>query len=145
MDDDKKAPIGESISPPDAVLGEVVLTQNVKVARTTEDELSIKDTFRYYRPAIGWAFLFSLGVIMAGFDSQLVGTLIAIPRFQHDFGAQLADGSFVVQAQWQSAFNLGVPVGQVVGSFGVGYPLEKIGRRRTLAVCCCITCIAVAL
>jgi SP family general alpha glucoside:H+ symporter-like MFS transporter len=99
MDDDKKAPIGESISPPDAVLGEVVLTQNVKVARTTEDELSIKDTFRYYRPAIGWAFLFSLGVIMAGFDPQLVGTLIAIPRIQHDFGVQLADGSFVVQAQ----------------------------------------------
>jgi SP family general alpha glucoside:H+ symporter-like MFS transporter len=82
---------------------------------------------------------------MAGFDPQLVGTLIAIPRFQQDFGVQLADGSFVVQAQWQSAFNLSVPVGQVICSFSVGYPLEKICRRWTLAACCMITCLAVAL
>ncbi|KAL6908626.1 general substrate transporter [Trichoderma evansii] len=64
---------------------------------------------------------------------ELIGTLIAIPRFQHDFGVELADGTFVVEAKWQSAFNLGVPVGQVLGSFGVGWPLEKFGRRWTLA------------
>lgn len=58
---------------------------------------------------------------------------------------KLPDGSYVIQAQWQSAFNLGVPVGQVIGSIGVGYPLERIGRRWTLAICCVITCIAVAL
>lgn len=145
MGDEKKEPIADPIFASDTVVAEVLLTQKVQDARTTEHELSIKDTFRYYRPAIGWSFLFSLGVIMAGFDPQLVGTLIAIPRFQHDFGVQLPDGSFVVQAQWQSAFNLGVPVGQVIGSFGVGYPLEKIGRRWTLAICCMITCLAVAL
>ena len=47
--------------------------------------------------------------------------------------------------QWQSAFNLGVPVGQVVGALGVGIPLDRFGRRLTLAGCCLITCIAVAL
>lgn len=124
--------------------------------------LSVKDGFRLYAPAIGWAFLFSLGVIMAGmstfvllrqdsktnsslgFDPQLVGTLIAIPQFQKDFG-QPYDGGYLVSAPWQSAFNLGVPVGQVVGSFGVGYPLERIGRRWTLAICCIISVIAVAI
>lgn len=121
------------------------LAQKVIEARTTEHSLSLRDVFRYYRPAIGWSFLFSLGVIMAGFDPQLVGTLIAIPRFQHDFGVQLGDGSFVVQAQWQSAFNLGVPVGQVLGSFFIGYPLAKIGRRWTLAACCTISLIAIAI
>ena len=48
---------------------------------------------------------------MAGFDPQLVGTLIAILRFHHEFGVELADGSFVVLAKWQWAFILGVPVG----------------------------------
>lgn len=32
-----------------------------------------------------------------------------------------------------------------MGSLGVGIPLDKIGRRWTLACCCIITCIAVAL
>ena len=62
-----------------------------------------------------------------------------------DFGVPLPNGSFVVQAKWQSAFNLGVPVGQVVGSFGVGYPLAKIGRRWTLGACCTISLIAIAI
>ena len=85
-----------------------------------------------------------MGVITAGFDPQLIGTLIAIPAFQEKFGEPYED-SYVVQAKWQSAFNLGVPVGQVVGSFAAGYPLEKIGRKWTLAICCMISCIAVAL
>jgi SP family general alpha glucoside:H+ symporter-like MFS transporter len=145
MEDDKKMVNDEPLPAPENVVGKVLLTQQAQDARVTEHELSIKDTFRLYPKAIAWSFLFSLGVIMAGFDPQLVGTLIAIPRFQHDFGIQLPDGSFVVQAQWQSAFNLGVPVGQVIGSFSVGYPLEKIGRRWTLACSCMITCLAVAL
>ncbi|KAK5127324.1 hypothetical protein LTR85_006663 [Meristemomyces frigidus] len=129
----------------DIDVGDVTLIKQARDARTTEHNLSLREALVSYRSAIGWSFVFSLGVIMAGFDPQLVGTLIAIPQFQHDFGIQLADGSYVVQAQWQSAFNLGVPVGQVVGAFSVGWPLEKIGRRWTLAGCCVITLITVAL
>ena len=53
---------------------------------------------------------------MAGFDPKLVGSLVAIPTFQQTFGVKLSGDSFVIQAQWQSEFNLGVPVGQVLGS-----------------------------
>ena len=129
----------------DVTTGDLTVVKGARDARNVEHNLSLKDAFTAYRPAIGWAFVFSLGVIMAGFDPQLVGTLIAIPRFQHDFGVELADGSFVVQAKWQSAFNLGVPVGQVVGAFSVGWPLQKFGRRWTLAGCCVVTLITVAL
>lgn len=129
----------------DVAKGDVLTIDQARDAAITQHDLSLKDALRLYRPAIGWSFLFSLGVIMAGFDPQLVGTLVAIPTFQKQFGQKLADGSYIVQAQWQSAFNLGVPVGQVVGSIGVGWPLEKYGRKWTLAGCCLITCIAVAL
>lgn len=135
----------EKTDPKDVTKGEVLTLSQARQAVETQHDLSLRDALKYYRPAIGWSFLFSLGVIMAGFDPQLVGTLVAIPTFQKQFGQQLADGSYVVAAQWQSAFNLGVPVGQVVGSIGVGFPLEKYGRRWTLAGCCIITCIAVAL
>jgi MFS transporter, SP family, general alpha glucoside:H+ symporter len=124
---------------------EIYTVEQAQAAAQTQHELTLREALKLYRPAIGWSFLFSLGVIMAGFDPQLVGTLVAIPTFQKTFGHQIADGSYVVQAQWQSAFNLGVPVGQVIGALGVGWPLERIGRRWTLAICCCITCVAVAL
>ncbi|KAI5462783.1 general substrate transporter [Mariannaea sp. PMI_226] len=135
---------GISVSP-GAALGDITIIKQARDAATTEHNLTLKEAFVSYRAAIGWSFVFSLGVIMAGFDPQLVGTLIAIPAFQHDFGVELKDGSFVVEAQWQSAFNLGVPVGQCLGAFGVGWPLEKIGRRWTLAGCCVITLITIAL
>ena len=113
-------------------------------ATLAEHTLTVKDAFKLYRPAIGWSFLFSLGVVMAGFDPQIISTLVAIPRFQKDFGNPFGS-SYLIPAKWQSAFNLGVPVGQVVGSFGAGYPLERYGRRWTLASCCIISCIAVAI
>lgn len=113
-------------------------------ATLIEHTLTVKGAFKLYRPAIGWSLLFSLGVIMAGFDPQIISTLVAIPRFQKDFGNSF-EGSYLIPAKWQSAFNLGVPVGQVVGSFGAGYPLERFGRRWTLAICCIVSCITVAI
>ena len=118
--------------------------ERARDATLVEHTLTIKDAFKLYRPAIGWSFLFSLGVIMAGFDPQIISTLVAIPKFQKDFGNPY-NGSYLIPAKWQSAFNLGVPVGQVVGSFGAGYPLDWLGRRWTLAICCIISCVAVAL
>ncbi|KAI9842602.1 MAG: hypothetical protein M1837_007040 [Sclerophora amabilis] len=119
--------------------------ERARDATGMEHALTVSEAMRLHGPALRWSFLFSLGVVMAGFDPQLVATLIAIPQFQKDFGARLADGSYVVQAKWQSAFNLGVPVGQLIGSFGAGYPLEKIGRKWTFAICCVVSCAAVAL
>ena len=123
---------------------DMITAEKARDATKTEHNLTVREAFRLYLPAVGWSFLFSLGVIVAGFDPQLVGTLIAIPTFQKDFG-QPYQGGYIVQAKWQSAFNLGVPVGQVVGAFTAGYPLEKLGRRWTLAICCVISCVAVAL
>lgn len=118
--------------------------ERARDATLVEHTLTVKDAFRLYRPAISWSFLFSLGVIMAGFDPQIISTLVAIPRFQRDFG-NLYNGSYLIPAKWQSAFNLGVPVGQVLGSFSAGYPLERFGRRWTLAICCIVSCITVAI
>ena len=72
--------------------GEVFFVQKAVDARATEHSLSLRDAFRYYLPAIGWSLLFSLGVIMAGFDPQLIGTLVAIPQFQH--GKELVSLSY---------------------------------------------------
>lgn len=125
--------------------GDIIASSKAaKEAALAEHSYTVTQAFKLFRPAIGWCFLFSLGVVMAGFDPQLVGALVAIPTFQRDFGIPY-EGGYLVPAQWQSAFNLGVPVGQVVGAYGVGYPLEKLGRRWTLAIGCVISIIVVAI
>ncbi|KAK4617661.1 Maltose permease MAL31 [Fulvia fulva] len=58
------------------------------------------------------------------------------------FGVPIGNEKYAIAAQWQSAFNLGVLVGQVVSALGVGWPLDRFERRITLACCCLITCVA---
>lgn len=48
-------------------MGDVVVDR-ARDATLVEHSLTVREAFRLYRPAIGWSFLFSLGVIMAGFD-----------------------------------------------------------------------------
>ena len=55
----------------DIANGDVTIVKGARDARNVEHNLSLRDAFTAYRPAIGWAFVFSLGVIMAGFDPQL--------------------------------------------------------------------------
>ncbi|KAG0646904.1 Maltose transport MAL31 [Hyphodiscus hymeniophilus] len=115
-------------------------------AAAAEHALTIRDAIKLYTPAIFWSLLFALGVVISGFDPQIVGTLVAIPQFQQNFGQY--DPSFdgyIVRAQWQSAFNLGVPVGSVVGALGIGIPMERWGRRWAMAGCCILSCVAVAI
>ena len=45
-----------------------VVVDRARDATLAEHTLTVREAFRLYRPAIGWSFLFSLGVIMAGFD-----------------------------------------------------------------------------
>ena len=80
--------------------GEILHAQE---ATHLQHSITLKDAFRLYRPAIAWSFLFSLGVVMAGFDPQLVGTLVAIPTFQKQFGVDVGDGKYAIQAQCNSA------------------------------------------
>lgn len=46
---------------------------------------------------------------------------------------------YIVDASWQSALNMGSPVGQVVGALFAAYPMEWLGRKRTFAACVAAT------
>jgi sugar porter (SP) family MFS transporter len=124
--------------------GTILDLQQARDATAIEHTLSIKQALRVYAPAIVWTFLFSMGNVMVGFDPQLVGTLVAIPEFQKQYGHPY-DGAYVVRAQWQSAFNLGAPLGAILGSYFISWPLDKLGRRWTLGICSVGSIVAVAI
>ncbi|CAG8972049.1 hypothetical protein HYALB_00004913 [Hymenoscyphus albidus] len=101
-----------------------------------EHELKFWDAVRQYPMAVFWALFFCIAVIMAGFDAQIVTSFYALPSFQTHYGS-LFEGEYIITAPWQTALGMGNPIGQIVGALAAGWPLEKWGRRWTLAVCCC--------
>ncbi|KAL2681428.1 hypothetical protein Neosp_009039 [[Neocosmospora] mangrovei] len=99
-----------------------------------EHSLGLWQALRLYPKAIGWAAYFSLGIIIAAFDPQLIGQLIATPAFQKRYGRE-HDGEFYIAAPWQSALNMGAPIGQILGAFTAGSLMEKIGRKKSFGLC----------
>ncbi|RDW62279.1 MFS transporter-18 [Coleophoma cylindrospora] len=100
-----------------------------------EHELPFWTAVQQYPQAVFWALFFSIAVIMAGFDAQLVTSFYALPAFQNRFGT-LYDGSYIISAPWQTGLGMGNPIGQILGALACGWPLEKFGRKMTLGICC---------
>ncbi|GAB7354889.1 hypothetical protein MBLNU459_g5527t1 [Dothideomycetes sp. NU459] len=100
-----------------------------------EHDLGFWQAVKLYPKAVFWAAFFCIAVIMAGFDPQLISSFYALPAFQKKFG-QLYDGEYIISAPWQTGLGMGNGVGQLLGSLACGWPLEKFGRKRTLAACC---------
>ncbi|TVY23350.1 Maltose permease [Lachnellula hyalina] len=102
-------------------------------ATELEHRMSFKQGLKLYPKALGWSSFFSLGIIMASFDPQLLGSLYATPAFQKDFGI-LFNGGYIITASWQTALGMGNPLGQIVGALLAGYPMEWYGRKKTFGV-----------
>ncbi|PMD33014.1 putative maltose permease [Hyaloscypha variabilis F] len=102
---------------------------------TAEHDLGFWAAVEQYPTAVLWAMFFCIAVIMAGFDAQLVTSFYALPAFQQRFG-NLYEGSWEISAPWQTGLGMGNPIGQVLGALACGWPLEKFGRKITLATCC---------
>jgi MFS family permease len=128
----------QHVDPADAkrsALLEINVTRDIT---TTEHNLTFRDAVRQWPWAVFWALFFGIAVIMAGFDAQIITSFYALPAFQQKFGHPTRDGTdYEIPAPWQTALGMGNPIGQVVGALASGYPLQWIGRRKTLAICCC--------
>lgn len=119
----------------DAVHGNTIMFNLVQSARDgTEQEhrLSFRDAIRIYKKAICWSMLFSLAIVMEGYDTTLLQSFYAFPQFVREYGSQLPDGSYGLSAAWQSGLSNGVYVGEIIGLFITGSVSETIGYRRTM-------------
>ncbi|KAG9237370.1 MFS sugar transporter-like protein [Amylocarpus encephaloides] len=113
-------------------------SHHVSQADAIEHQLTFTQALKLYPAAIGWSAFFSLGIIMAAFDPQLLGSLYATPAFQKDFGYLFEDG-YIISAPWQTGLGMGSPIGQVVGALAAGYPMEWYGRKPTFIACVILT------
>lgn len=68
-------------------------------------------------------------LICTSFESQAGGIVIAIATFREDFGDLQPDGSYVINASYQSAFS-GVPLAaQIVGQWTGSWLSDRFGKR----------------
>ncbi|KAL4787949.1 general substrate transporter [Aspergillus varians] len=113
-----------------------------KARRGTEQEHSLSFTqgLRTYRKAVGWSMLFSLAIIMEGYDTTLLQSFFAFPEFVQSYGSpvyrtdegrQVVD-RYELSAAWQSGLSNGAYVGEIFGLFITGLVAERIGYRRLM-------------
>lgn len=98
-----------------------------------EKEISVLEAVKQYPKEIFWCAVFCLGVVMAGYDGQIISAFYGLPAFQKRFGKLLPDGTYTITAPWQTALGMGSPIGQIIGTLCVAWPLEKFGRKITYA------------
>lgn len=73
-------------------------------------------------------------IVMDGYDGFLIPSFYAVPSFQRRYGVQLPDGSWTVEAKWQTAYMVGAPIGRIAGALGVGVLADRFGRKRVTLV-----------
>ncbi|KAK4143503.1 general substrate transporter [Dichotomopilus funicola] len=120
---------------------EIEATRDLTAA---EHALGFWPAIRQYPQATFWSMFFCLAVVMAGYDAQIITSFYALPAFQQKYGSPRRsdipsggpDIEYEVPAPWQTALGMGNPIGQILGALASGYPLERFGRRWTLAACC---------
>ncbi|KAJ5896219.1 uncharacterized protein N7473_005618 [Penicillium subrubescens] len=108
--------------------------ESVEIGRRTEIDLTLRNAFRHYRPAVMWSALISMATVMESYDMQLISSFYAFPQFQKKYGVLLDNGQYSIPANWQLALNLVGLLGLMIGTFASGSVLERFGARRVIMV-----------
>ncbi|KIV87394.1 hypothetical protein PV11_02943 [Exophiala sideris] len=96
--------------------------------------LGFWEAVRLYPTAILWSLLINVAIILKGFDGALVGSVVGLAPFQRQFGYEY-EGSWVISAAWNGAFNYANSIGGVFGALFAGWVYDRVGPRMTLLIC----------
>ncbi|KAJ4165098.1 hypothetical protein LMH87_006745 [Akanthomyces muscarius] len=100
-----------------------------------EHELTVKQVLTSHPTLVWWIFYWAMAGVGWGFDAQVNGAMIGVESFRRDFGYYRAsDQTYILPADWQSAFNTISSVGQFFGGFICAWTSDRIGRRPSLLI-----------
>ncbi|KAL5045445.1 hypothetical protein BDW71DRAFT_198197 [Aspergillus fruticulosus] len=145
--DSERASNGDSESGSLRATASAVDLEQARLATAQEHSLSFREGLRTYRKAVMWSMLFSLAIIMEGYDTTLLQSFFAFPEFVRKYGSPvytstsdassspgLAEDveSYELPASWQSALTNGAYIGEILGLFITGLVIENTGYRRLM-------------
>jgi MFS family permease len=114
------------------------------IANQEDHELTKWQSLKKYPWTFFWCTYAVWCILLVSFENQASGNVTGIPEFRKDFG-HYYEGSWVLEAKWQSAF-AGAPVASaVVGALCSGQIADTIGRKLTILIALIISVAAVTL
>ncbi|KAJ5999984.1 hypothetical protein N7481_000393 [Penicillium waksmanii] len=114
------------------------------IANEEDHALTKWQSLKKYPWTFTWCVYAVWCILLVSFENQASGNVTGIPEFRKDFG-HYYEGSWVLEAKWQSAF-AGAPVASaVVGALCSGQVADTIGRKITIFVSLLISVAAVTL
>ncbi|KAH7142587.1 alpha-glucosides permease MPH2/3 [Dactylonectria estremocensis] len=100
-------------------------------AENAEHNMGVLQAVQAYPMASLWAFVMSCTIIMESYCVFLIGNFIAVPKFEKQYGITNPDDPFewFIESKWQSALQVGGPLGALVGVVLAGPLTSRIGYR----------------
>ncbi|KAF4978565.1 hypothetical protein FZEAL_5098 [Fusarium zealandicum] len=99
-------------------------------AENTEHNMGVPEAARAYPMASLWAFIMSCTIIMESYCVFLMGNFIALPAFANEYGIYSPEkDKFIIEGKWQSALQVGGPLGAIIGVCLAGPLTSWIGYR----------------
>ncbi|EGY17122.1 General alpha-glucoside permease like protein [Verticillium longisporum] len=105
----------------------------IEAAHKTSDEeanLSRKELFSRYAPAVIYSGLLSLALVMEGMDVGLINNFFAHPAYLKRFGWPNEAGENHISSTWQAAIGNGNNAGTIVGLLINGWLQSRFGSRK---------------
>jgi len=109
--------------------------QGARAATDQEHSMGLLASARLYPKAILFSMIMSLGIVMEGYDTSLLGNFYAQRAFQLKFGHPASNGTNQVSAPWQAGLSNGAAIGEILGLLAGGLVAERFGYRKTLIGC----------
>lgn len=107
-------------------------------------EITLKESLRLYPKIAAYSVGLTSAFLLAGYDAVIVGTITAVPRFQHDFG-ELYGSQYIIPSVWMSLWSALGYLGSMIGGAIGGPWQDRAGRRWPLAIGSIISAIAIAI
>ncbi|KAF6794643.1 MFS sp general alpha glucoside:H+ symporter [Colletotrichum sojae] len=98
-------------------------------AEQAEFNMGVLEAVRLYPMASLWAFIMSTTIIMESYCVFLMGAFVAMDEFKEKFGVLDSKGVPQIEASWQSALQVGGPLGAIIGVCIAGPITSRIGYR----------------
>ena len=99
---------------------------------SVEHSMSLRQAVKLYPKSVLYCVVFSMAIIMEGYQIGLIPSLFAQPEFQRKYGRPRPDGSQQLDNIYQSALTAAVQAGSIFGYWLSGILIEKIGYKTTM-------------
>ncbi|KAJ0272257.1 hypothetical protein COL940_010539 [Colletotrichum noveboracense] len=105
-----------------------------------EPDLPLGKAIRQYPKVVAYALSLTIIVIGWGYALVIVGTIVAVESFQHDYG-EIFEDEWIIPSLWISLWSAAIPLGMAFGSIFAGWFQDRVGRRvslRTGSIICAV-------